>query len=315
MRIVFAGTPEFAVPALAALIDAGHDVVAVLTQPDRAAGRGRRLTPSPVKCAAGAAGIAVHQPASLRGSEPPRLLAELDLELIVVVAYGLILPPAVLAVPRRGCWNIHFSLLPRWRGAAPVQRAILAGDAETGVSIMQMDQGLDTGPVLASRATSIGPEDTAGSLSARLARLGAELLLECIAHADELEHKPQPEAGVRYAAKIDKREAPLDWRRPAAELARQVRAFDPWPVAAALLGGERLRVWRATAHPGPAAAPGEIVAAGCGGIDVATGAGVLRLLEVQRPGGRPLAVADFLNSRELRPGQRFEPLPNAGPTR
>lgn len=311
MRIVFAGTPEFAAPALAALIQAGHDVAAVLTQPDRAAGRGRKLTASPVKRAALAAGIAVHQLASLRGPEPPRLLAGLEPELMVVVAYGLILPPAVLAVPARGCWNIHFSLLPRWRGAAPVQRAILAGDAETGVSIMQMDRGLDTGPVLARRVTVIGPEDTGGSLSARLARLGAELLLECIAADDELEPTPQPEAGVSYAAKIDKREAPLDWRRPAAELARQVRAFDPWPVAAATLGDERLRIWRAAALPGPAVTPGGIVAAGPGGIDVATGAGVLRLLTVQRPGGRPVAVADFLNSRELRPGQRFEPAPSA----
>lgn len=299
MRIVFAGTPEFAVPALAALIDAGHDVVAVLTQPDRAAGRGRRLTPSPVKCAAGAAGIAVHQPASLRGSEPPRLLAELDLELIVVVAYGLILPPAVLAVPRRGCWNIHFSLLPRWRGAAPVQRAILAGDAETGVSIMQMEAGLDTGPVLLREATPIGPEDTTGTLHDRLAEIGARLVVAALARLDSLASEPQPEAGASYAAKIDKAEAEVDWARPAPEIDRQIRGLSPFPGAWTLVRGQRVKLLASRQAQGQGA-PGTVLDAA---LTVACGTGALRLTRLQRAGRGAQGTEEFLRGFPVQPGE------------
>ncbi len=297
-------------PALRGLIEAGQRVIGVLTQPDRAAGRGRKLTASPVKRVALEAGIPVFQPLTLRDPEPVRQLAELRPELMVVVAYGLLLPPAVLEIPALGCWNIHASLLPRWRGAAPIQRAILAGDPETGVCIMQMDPGLDTGPVLACRRTDIEPGETAGALSERLGAMGAKLLLETIQRRSELAPRAQPEAGVTHAPKISKDEAPLDWRREAAVLARQVRAFDPWPVAVAFLGRERLRIWQASALDRPtAAAPGEILTAGPEGIEVAPGAGVLRVEHVQRAGGRRMAVADYLNSRALEAGERFESPP------
>jgi methionyl-tRNA formyltransferase len=306
LRLVFAGTPDFALPALRALLAGPHPLLAVYTQPDRPAGRGRRLRPSPVKEAALAAGIEVREPETLRAPEAVAALAALAPDLMVVVAYGLILPPSILAVPRFGCWNLHASLLPRWRGAAPVARAIEAGDAETGVCLMQMDQGLDTGPVLACRPAPILPEDTTETLEARLAVLGAELLSERLAELAAGRPPlpaPQPAAGVTYARKLSKDEALLDPRLPAELLARRVRAFQPWPVAEIVLAGERVRVFAALALPDPPrpGEPGEILAAGPQGIDIACSPGVLRLLRVQRPGGRVLDTAAYLHGR---PGLR-----------
>jgi methionyl-tRNA formyltransferase len=300
MRIVFAGTPDFAVPSLRAA--ARHnEVVAVYTQPDRPAGRGRGLTPSPVKLEAVARGIPVYQPETLRTPEARAQLAALQPDIMIVVAYGLILPKKVLAIPTYGCWNVHASLLPRWRGAAPIQRAIEAGDAESGVCLMQMEAGLDTGPVLLSQHVPIGPQDTGGQLHDRLAELGAQVLadglgllrvgLSPVPHA-------QPAEGVTYAHKLDKAEARLDWAQPAQALARKVRAFVPWPVAEAMLAGDRLRIHGAVAldeaHDRP---PGSLLRASREGLDVACGEGVLRLRVVQREGGKPVTAADYLNAR------------------
>ena len=305
-KLVFAGTPDFAVPGLRACIEAG-EVVAVYTQPDRPAGRGRKLTPSPVKQAALAAGIPVEQPESLKSPEAQARLREHAPDLMVVIAYGLILPRKVLAIPRLGCWNVHASLLPRWRGAAPIQRAILAGDPETGVCLMQMEAGLDTGPVLLSESTPIGADETGGSLHDRLADLGARVLadgLRRVIAGEVLCATPQPEIGATYANKLDKAEAKLDFTRPAIELERKVRAFDPWPVAEANVAGEHVRIWRALAlpnHESRAPNPGQIVAASKHGIDIACGEGVLRILTLQRAGGRRIGAADYLNARaELR---------------
>ena len=305
LRVVFAGTPEFSVPCLEACRSSGAEVVAVYTQPDRPAGRGRKLAPSPVKRAALAAGIAVEQPGSLKGAEAQATLAAYRPDLMVVVAYGLILPRKVLATPRLGCWNVHASLLPRWRGAAPIQRAILAGDAETGVDLMQMEAGLDTGPVLLEKRTAISREDTGGSLHDRLAALGAEALAEGLRRVlagETLPATPQAAAGVVYAHKLDKAEGRLDFTRPAIELERQVRAFDPWPGSDAEIAGEALRIWAAAAlEQSHAAAPGSLLAASREGLDVACGEGVLRVTAVQRAGGRRIAAADYLNARpELR---------------
>ena len=306
LRVVFAGTPEFAVPCLEACrAAAGVEVITVCTQPDRPAGRGRQLTASAVKQAARAAGLAIEQPESLKTAAVQQRLRELAPDLLVVVAYGLILPRAVLAIPRLGCWNVHASLLPRWRGAAPIQRALLAGDAETGVCLMQMEPGLDTGPVLLTRRTPIAADDTGGRLHDRLAALGAEVLgegLDCVTRGAALAARPQPDVGITYAHKLDKAEAVLDFGDSAAALTRKVRAFDPWPVAEAVLAGERLRVWAAATLPGRAdAAPGTLLGAGRDGLDLATGDGILRITRIQRAGGRPLPVADFLNARpELR---------------
>jgi methionyl-tRNA formyltransferase len=300
LRIVFAGTPGFAVPCLRAAAERG-EVVAVYTQPDRPAGRGRQLAPSPVKVEALARGLPVFQPENFKSAEAREALRALQPDLIVVVAYGLILPQSVLDIPRLGCWNVHASLLPRWRGAAPIQRAIEAGDTETGVCLMQMEKGLDTGPVLLSLATPISPEDTGGSLHDRLAALGAEVLadgLKLVRAGMRPVPQPQPAEGVTYAHKLDKAEARLDWSLPAEVLANRVRAFDPWPVAEAELAGERIRVHSARALDVDAGhAPGTILAAGRDGLDVACGQGALRLLRVQREGGRPVAMADYLNAR------------------
>jgi len=301
LRLVFAGTPEFSVPSLAACLASGAEVVAVYTQPDRPAGRGRKLAAGPVKQAALAAGVAVEQPQTLRDAGARARLAGYAADLMVVVAYGLILPKAVLALPRLGCWNVHASLLPRWRGAAPIQRALLAGDRETGVDLMRMEAGLDTGPVLLEARTPIAPDDTGGSLHDRLAALGARTLADGLARVlrgEVLASTPQREDGVAYAHKIDKNEARLDWNEPASQLERKVRAFDPWPVAEAIIEGERLRIWSAEAIAGRVTAvPGSIVATSREAIDIATGDGVLRVHALQRDGGRRIAVRDWLNAR------------------
>jgi methionyl-tRNA formyltransferase len=301
LRLVFAGTPDFAVPCLRACLDSGAEVAAVYTQPDRPAGRGRKLAASPVKQAALDAGVTVEQPATLKDPDAQRRLAGYRPDLLIVVAYGLILPQAVLDIPALDCWNVHASLLPRWRGAAPIQRAIAAGDDETGVCLMRMEAGLDTGPVLLEKRTPIAANETGGSLHDRLSLLGADVLAEGLrrARADDLPTPtPQPDTGITYAHKLDKAEAVLDFSRPAIELERTVRAFDPWPVAVGDIAGERLRIWAATAidrhHD---ATPGDVVGADARGLDIACGVGRLRVHSVQRAGGRRIAIADYLNAR------------------
>jgi len=306
MSIIYAGTPDFAAASLAAILDAGFPVALVLTQPDRPAGRGMSLQPSPVKRLALERGLPVYQPLSLRDAEAQARLAALQPELMIVAAYGLILPQAVLDIPRRGCVNVHASLLPRWRGAAPIQRAILAGDATSGVCLMGMEKGLDTGPVFRAARTPIGDTDTGRSLHDRLASLGARLLADSLPEllAGSLRPVPQPADGVTYAAKLDKAEAPLDWRRPAAELHRQVRAFDPVPGATASLDGVVLKIWGATPVP-DSGTPGQVLAVDRQGIVVACGTGALRLTELQKPGGKRLPVAQFLAGHALAPGAAF----------
>ena len=304
-RIVFAGTPHFAVPCLQALLRSGHEVVGVYTQPDRPAGRGRELAPSAVKVLAQQCQVPVFQPETLKTPEAQAQLAALKPDLMIVVAYGMILPKAVLRIPRLGCWNVHASLLPRWRGAAPIQRALLAGDARTGVCLMRMEAGLDTGPVMISLETPILADDTTGTLHNRLATLGAQLVedaLKLLKVGLVPAAQPQPAAGVTHARKMEKAEARLDLARPAVELERAVRAFYPWPVAELTLAGERLRVHQAeVVADAPAAAPGTLLQADRRGITLATGQGALRLTRVQREGGRPVSAADYLNARPLAP--------------
>lgn len=300
MRIVFAGTPDFAVPCLQAA--ARHnEVVAVYTQPDRPAGRGRGLTASPVKQAALERGLPVYQPLSLRDPAAQAELAAQQPDLLVVVAYGLILPQTVLDIPTHGCWNVHASLLPRWRGAAPIQRAIQAGDSHSGVCLMQMEAGLDTGPVLLEQSLELAADETGGSLHDKLAALGAQVLadgLGLLRAGLRPVARPQPAEGVEYAHKLDKAEARLQWSEDAQVLERQVRAFNPWPVAEAQLQGERVRIHAAQAIPGVPGMPvGSVLAATKAGIDIACGKGALRLLVVQREGGKPVAAADYLNAR------------------
>jgi len=307
MRLIFAGTPAFAAAALDALADAGHDIALVLTQPDRPAGRGMRLTPSAVKQAALARGLTVYQPVSLKTPEAQAALRAVDADVMVVAAYGLILPQAVLDIPRRGCLNIHASLLPRWRGAAPIQRAILAGDAETGITIMQMDAGLDTGAMLLKTAVPVGPEDTAGSLHDTLARVGATSIVEALERLDELTPQVQDAALATYAAKLTKEEARLDWIRPATELARAVRGYNPAPGAHTLLDGQLVKIWRASAQaPGVSnAMPGRVLTADESGIVVACGEGSLRVSELQMAGGKRMAAGVFVAGHALQPGKAF----------
>ncbi|MEO6365202.1 MAG: methionyl-tRNA formyltransferase [Luteimonas sp.] len=300
LRIVFAGTPDFAVPSLRAAAQR-NEIVAVYTQPDRPAGRGRGLTPSPVKLEAVKRGIPVLQPESLKSERARDALRALKPDLLVVVAYGLILPQAVLDIPAYGCWNVHASLLPRWRGAAPIQRAIEAGDTQTGVCLMQMATGLDTGPVLLKQAIAIGENDTGGQLHERLAQLGAQTLadgLGLLRAGMRPVQQPQPDTGVTYAHKLDKAEARLDWSKSAVALANKVRAFNPWPVAEAELAGERIRIHGAVAFPLLHGKPaGDVLAAGRDGIDVACGDGALRIRVLQREGGKAITAADYLNAR------------------
>jgi len=300
MRIVFAGTPEFAVPALRAAAQY-NEVVAVYTQPDRPAGRGREVALSPVKKEALLRGIPVLQPENFKQKVSREALRALQPDLMIVVAYGLILPQSVLDIPVYGCWNLHASLLPRWRGAAPIQRAIEAGDDETGVCLMRMEKGLDTGPVLLANDTEIGENETGGQLHDRLAEIGAQVLrdgLGLLRVGLVPQPYPQPEQGVTYAHKLDKAEARLDWSRPASALANKVRAFNPWPMADALLAGERVRVHGAVALPlAHGAEPGTVLLAGRDGIDVACGEGALRIRVLQREGGKAITAADYLNGR------------------
>ncbi|MCB1838066.1 MAG: methionyl-tRNA formyltransferase [Alcanivoracaceae bacterium] len=308
MKILFAGTPDFAATALRALLDSEHQLLAVLTQPDRPAGRGKKLTPSPVKQLAVEHDIPVLQPETLKGDAMRAELAALQPDVMVVVAYGLLIPQAILDIPRYGCINIHGSLLPRWRGAAPIQRAIEVGDTETGVGIMQMEAGLDTGPVLLEKRTPISDTDTGGSVHDRLAALGAEALIEALRDLPTLQESATVQAtdGITYAHKLGKDDARIDWQRPAIELFNMIRAFNPWPVAWSTLDDAPVKIWRAQvidAH----GKPGEVLAASDAGVDVACGDGALRLMEIQLPGKRAMPVADVLrgHARLFVPGTVF----------
>ncbi|MFB0937216.1 MAG: methionyl-tRNA formyltransferase [Propionivibrio sp.] len=303
MKLIFAGTPDFAAQSLNAIVAAGHRVELVLTQPDRPSGRGMTLRSSPVKEAAEASGIDVFQPLTLKDPAAQERVRAVQADAIIVAAYGLILPQAVLDMPRFGCINIHASLLPRWRGAAPIQRAILAGDAESGVCIMQMDAGLDTGPVLLSGRVPISAEDTAGTLHDKLAELGARLVVDTLAKLP-IDAVPQSEDGLTYAAKIDKAEAQLDWRLPAVQLERQIRAFNPFPGALGTLDGVAVKVWRAELVTA-AATPGTILSVERKGIIVACGDGGLRLTELQKAGGKRLPAGQFLAGNPIAPGAVF----------
>lgn len=307
MRVLFAGTPEFAVPALDAVVAGPHQLVGVLTQPDRPAGRGRKLVQSPIKERAVALGVPVLQPDTLKHETGRTELAALAPDVAVVAAYGLLLPRWLLELPVHGCINVHASLLPRWRGAAPIARAIQAGDAKTGITIMQMARGLDTGDMLLQQERPIEAATTAGDLHDALAAQGAALLGQALADLEtgRLTGTPQNDDQANYAALLDKREARLDWSQPAAVLARNVRAFNPWPVAFSELGDQRVRIWRAEAVSGGYdARPGAVIEAAESGIDVATGEDVLRLIEVQWPGKRRLPAAEAARGRDL-VGARF----------
>lgn len=307
MRIAFAGTPEFAAFALLALIEADHEIALVLTQPDRKSGRGMKLTPSPVKQLALAHALPVHQPVSLKHPDAYMSLIEAKVDVMVVAAYGLILPPPLLGLPTYGCLNIHASLLPRWRGAAPIQRAILAGDQQSGVCIMQMEAGLDTGPVLLSHPVPIAVDDTGGTLHDKLAPLGARLIVEALDKlpAGALHAVAQPAEGVTYAAKLSKQEAEIDWSETADTIERKVRAFNPFPVAQTRFRGETLRLWQARAKGGFRATPGQVIRADAEGVLVACGQGALAITELQQAGGKRLAAAPFLAGHRIEPGEVF----------
>jgi len=301
MRIVFMGTPDFSVAPLDALIEAGHEIAAVYTQPPRPAGRGQKSRPSPVQTRAEALGLPVRSPKNFRDTADIDDLKALGSDVAVVVAYGLILPRAVLDAPARGCLNIHASLLPRWRGAAPIQRAIMAGDAETGICVMRMEAGLDTGPVLLRVAIPIGPADTAGSLHDALGELGAGLIVKAVAGLDSLKAEPQPEVGVTYAAKIDKAEARVDWTRPATEVDRHVRGLSPFPGAWCEMDGERVKLLLSGIAEGEGA-PGAVLD---DALAVACGSGAVRLLRLQRPGRGAMDAAEFLRGAPVGAGARI----------
>lgn len=306
MKLIFAGTPDFAVPALEALIEAGHEVVMVLTQPDRPSGRGMKLTPSTIKAAAISHDLAVFQPQTLKDVEVQTRIAEAEADAMIVAAYGLIIPQAVLQMPRHGCYNVHASLLPRWRGAAPIQRAILAGDSETGVTIMEVVPALDAGAMILKGRVPITARDTAQNLHDALAHMGAQLMVQALAQLAQhgrLDAEPQDEAQVTYAAKLAKSEAAMDWHKSADELSRQVRAFNPFPVAQASLSGKPCRIWMATALPGQAS-PG-VVTDIRDGIVVGCGQGLLRIEELQMPGGKKMAARDFVAGHALKEGDHF----------
>ncbi|MCG8043291.1 MAG: methionyl-tRNA formyltransferase [Candidatus Thiodiazotropha endolucinida] len=302
LKIIFAGTPDFAASALQALLTTEHRVVAVYTQPDRPAGRGRKVQFSPVKQLAVEHDLEVFQPKTLKDPQAQQILAQHQADLMVVVAYGLLLPQAVLDTPRLGCINIHASLLPRWRGAAPIQRAILAGDETSGVTIMQMEAGLDTGPMLSICSTPIDAKETGGSLHDRLAELGSAALIEVLPGLSEgsVEAIPQDDSQANYASKLDKEEARIDWSQSAVQIDRQVRAFNPWPVAHCLYGDKVMRVWNSeVVSADGSASPGQVVATGKTGFDVATGEGVLRISQLQMPGKRAMSAGDFLNAHNM----------------
>jgi methionyl-tRNA formyltransferase len=309
VKIIFAGTPDFAIPSLRALLNSKHTVCAVYTQPDRPAGRGRKLTASPVKLLAEEHQLPIYQPLSLRDADAQKDLANLHADLMIVIAYGLILPPAVLSAPKFGCMNVHASLLPRWRGAAPIQRALLAGDTTTGITLMQMDQGLDTG-MLEKTTCPIHSDDTAQTLHDRLAVLGAETLLRTLTALEKnsLHPEAQDDKKACYAPKLTKHEALLNWQDTAENLARAVRAFNPWPIAYTTLGEETIRIWQAEAISSTnTATPGTIIHVNSQGLDIATGSGVLRVLRLQLPGAKPLTIAEILNAHHawLAPGTQF----------
>ena len=300
LSVVFAGTPEFSVPVLDALMRSAHRVLAVYTQPDRPAGRGRQLQASAVKQYAQRHELPIEQPATLKDPAAVEKLASWDADVMVVVAYGLILPRPVLEIPKRGCINVHASLLPRWRGAAPIQRALLAGDAKTGVTIMQMDAGLDTGPMLLERSTAIASVDTSRTLHDRLAVLGAHALIEVLGNLDDIQAQEQPADGVTYAQKISKEEALIDWRQSSVQLDRLVRAFNPWPVAETRLRGQQLRIWQAAPdNESHGKTPGTVLRVSPQGIEVATGEGVLILNQVQLAGRKLVSAAEFARAHAL----------------
>jgi len=309
LKIIFAGTPDFSVPPLKALIDSHHEVVAVYTQPDRPAGRGRKLTPGPVKACALEHGIPVFQPEKLKEPEDQQPLLDLQADLMVVVAYGIILPKIILDAPRLGCINIHASLLPRWRGAAPIQRAILAGDEETGITIMQMDVGLDTGDMLLKKTCSINDDDTGSSLHDRLSVMGAEALMEALPLIanETLQPEKQDDSLANYAEKLQKSEALIDWTKPASELKALVNAFNAWPVAQTPIDikqdgkSQMMRIWKAKLSDSNAgdAEPGKVISCTRQGIDVATGEGVLRLMQIQMPGKKPMDIPAFVNANDI----------------
>ena len=310
MRVVFAGTPQFAVPTLNGLINAGIEIVAVYTQPDRPAGRGRRLMASPIKHIAEVQSIPVVQPASLREETANKILASFAPEVLVVVAYGLILPSHILDTPRFGCVNVHASLLPRWRGAAPIPRAIEAGDSVSGITIMKMDSGLDTGPIIAKREVPIDDEDNSATLHDKLAQVGAELLVETLPAyvSGTVKVVEQDDRDATYANKLSKAEARIDWQRPASDIRNQVRAFNPWPIALTFHRGERIRILRAQIadEVNNKLTAGSICNVAKEGIDVACGDGILSLKELQRQGGKPLLAGDFINGYPLEKGEHFQ---------
>ena len=315
MKLAFAGTPEFAAVILDALIDSAHPIDAVFTRPDSRSGRGNRLTESAVKRRAIAAGIGIQQPRTLRGATAEEVLSKLEPDALIVAAYGLLMPDSILAIPRLGCINVHASILPRWRGASPVHHAILAGDSHSGVSIVQMDSGLDSGPLLATRGCAIGPEDTAGSLTSRLADLGAATLVDTLAALENglVEPRAQNEACATFAPKLSKSKAAVEWTLPAAVIERSIRAFNPWPVAHTYVSGgttPAFRIWRARAvGDNSACRPGTVIRCDDSGVLVATAQGALNIAEIQLPAGRRMSAAEFARGRRLAPGILLGPGP------